>query len=124
MKRFLSRLDYAFQGALFALRTEIHMRIHAAASVIVFIMAALLGVTRLEWVILAGVCSLVLMAELINTAVENAVDLITGDPHPLAKAAKDTAAAAVLTAAVFAIAAGLLILGPPLCRMLGKVMGK
>lgn len=65
-------------------------------------------------------CIVVLSLELMNSAVETAIDLVSPDPHPLAGTTKDLAAAAVLTAAIGAVIVGLIVLGPPL---LAKVAG-
>lgn len=118
MRRFAARLRYAAQGIAYALRAELHMRVHAAAAVLVCLLAAVLRVSALEWAMLLGLCALVIAAELINTAVERTVDLATQERHPLAKAAKDTASAAVLAAVLFAAIAGAIIFIPHLWRVL------
>jgi len=118
MRRFAARLRYAAHGIAHACRTELHMRIHAGAATLVCLLAAALRVSALEWAMLLGLCALVITAELVNTAVERAVDLATEERHPLAKAAKDTAAGAVLAASLFAIAAGAIIFIPHLWRVL------
>jgi len=108
----------AWEGLTGALRYERHMRFHAAAAVAVVLLALWLDVSRQDWLWLllaiAGVCA----AELVNTAVERTVDRISTDVHPLAKTAKDSAAGAVLVMAIFAVAVGLIVLGPPLWRAL------
>jgi diacylglycerol kinase (ATP) len=63
-------------------------------------------------------CALVLSVELLNTALEAAVDLVSPEWHPLARAAKDAAAGAVLAASLGALLTGLAVLGPPLLRLL------
>jgi undecaprenol kinase len=118
MGRFAARVRYAAQGIAYAFRTELHMRIHAAAAAIVVLLAAVLGVSAIEWAILIAMSAMVIAAELINTAVERAVDLATNETHALAKAAKDTAAGAVLAAAVAAAVVGAIILIPYLWRVL------
>ncbi|WEK53046.1 MAG: diacylglycerol kinase family protein [Candidatus Cohnella colombiensis] len=96
-----------------AIRSERHMRFHLVATVVVVAVGLWLRVGRNDWLWLLGAIAAVWIAELINTAIERTVDLVTLEIHPLAKAAKDTAAGAVLVAALFAIAAGLIVLGPP-----------
>ncbi|WP_083436660.1 diacylglycerol kinase family protein [Paenibacillus sp. P22] len=82
-------------------------------------LASCLGLKRTEWALLLLVSALVLAAELINTAIERAVDLACGgELHPLAKLAKDTASGAVLVCAAAAAAVGIIIMGPPLWRLL------
>ena len=113
---FLESLKYASAGIYFMLRTQRNMRLHVVAGFSAFGLAVTLGLPRLQLAVLAVVCSLVVICEMFNTAVENAVDLATHRRHPLAKAAKDVAAAAVLAAALNAVLVGLLLMGPPLWR--------
>ena len=109
---------YAFEGWWYALRTQRNTWIHAAVSGVVLALAFWLGISPLEWAILILATMAVWMAEFANTALEAVVDLVSPDYHPLAKAAKDVAAAAVLVGALGAIIIGLLILGPPLWQRL------
>lgn len=104
-----------------AVRSQRHMKIHAAAAVIVCILGALLPLTRLEWAVLLLTMSVVISLEMVNTAIEHAVDLASPGIHPLAKAAKDVAAGAVLIAACCAVIIGLLILGPPLWHFITTI---
>ena len=94
------------------------MRIHVASVVAVHAAGLLFGLSGMEWSAIIIVQGMVLAAELLNTAVEHVVDLVSPQKHPLAKAAKDTAAAAVLLAAATAVAVGLIVFGPHLlpCR--------
>jgi len=109
---------FAFEGWWYALRTQRNAWIHAAVSAAVFALAFWLRLSRWEWAILLLATMGVWMAELFNTAVESVVDLTTPDYHPLAKVAKDVAAAAVLVGAIGAVLVGLLIMGPPLWQRL------
>ncbi|SFB35303.1 diacylglycerol kinase (ATP) [Cohnella sp. OV330] len=110
----LASFRQALLGIAHALRTEPHMRFHLAASAVVLIAAAWLGLPRGDWMWLLAACTAVLCAELVNTAVERAVDHASLQRSELAKAAKDTAAGAVLVASVFAASVGLIVLLPPL----------
>lgn len=114
---FFASLRFAGEGLYFMLRTQRNMRIHTVSGLIAFALALFLRLPRLELAAIAIVCSLVVICEMFNTAVENAVDLATHRRHPLAKAAKDVAAAAVLAAALNSLLVGLLLLGPPLWRL-------
>lgn len=109
---------YAFAGWWYVLRTQPNAWIHAAITTAVVLLALWLRISRLEWAVLVLTFLAVWMGEFINTAIEAVVDLTTPHPHPLAKAAKDVAAAAVLVGACGAVLIGLLILGPPLWRAL------
>ena len=116
-RRAISRLAsfrHAFAGWWYVLRSQRNAWIHAVASIAVFALALWLGLGRVEWSILLLTVALVWVAEFVNTSVEAVVDLLSPDIHPLAKVAKDVAAAAVLIAALAAVVIGLLILGPPL----------
>ena len=122
MRNFLQKrieaFGYAFQGWGYVLRTQRNAWIHALASVAVFILAAWLRLTRIEWAILVLCVALVWGAEMINTALETIVDLASPAQHPLAKIGKDVGAAAVLVSAFTSVVIGLLILGPPLLARL------
>jgi diacylglycerol kinase len=73
-----------------------------------------LRLSRQDWALLVLAMALVLVAELVNTALETVTDLKSPEYHPQARVVKDVGAAAVLTAAAASIVIGLLILGPPL----------
>lgn len=117
MMRFLCSVGLALSGIGFAIRTQRNMKIHCAIAVLVIAIGPWLSLSAVEWSIILLVIVLVIGLELINTAIEQAVDLVSPERHPLAKAAKDVAAGAVLVAVFGAIAVGLLILGPPLRRL-------
>ncbi len=105
---------HAFSGWWHVLRTQHNAWIHALATLIVIPLGLWLRIGLREWGLVAVVIGMVWMAELINTAVEAAVDLASPRLHPLARVAKDVMAGAVLLAAVTAVVVGLLVLGPPL----------
>jgi len=115
----LASFKYAAAGIYFMLRTQRNMRIHVVAGMGTFALAAYLGLPALELAVIAVTSSLVVICEMFNTAIENAVDLATHRKHPLAKAAKDVAAAAVLSAALNAVVVGVILLGPPLKLFFG-----
>ncbi|MED5020358.1 diacylglycerol kinase family protein [Paenibacillus chibensis] len=116
----LESFAYAAEGVRYALRTQRNMRIHAAAAVAVITAAALLHLSWGRWVVLLLAITLVMAMELMNTALEAVVDLASPEVHPLAKAAKDAAAGAVLLSAIFAVAAGCIIFFRPVMDLLGS----
>ncbi len=118
LRRRLLSFVYAFQGWWHVLRTQPNAWIHAAVSLVVFALAFWLHLSRIEWAILLLTTMVVWMAEFANTALEAVVDMAMPDYHPLAKTAKDVAAAAVLVGALGAVIIGLLIMGPPLWQRL------
>jgi diacylglycerol kinase (ATP) len=105
----LQSFNWAFEGVIHVLRTERNMRIHFALATAVLILAFSYGVTKLELMALLIAISFVLIAEMVNTAIEATIDLATTSFDPLAKMAKDIAAGAVLIAAVNAIVIGYLV---------------
>lgn len=119
MAKFIRSVGYALSGIWYAIQTQRHMRIHVTFAVLVCGLGAVLPISRIEWAVLLLTIAVVIAAEMVNTAVEQAVDIVSPNLHPLAKAAKDVAAGAVLTAAFMAVIIGLLILGPPLWHLLG-----
>lgn len=85
------------------------MKVHSGLAVIVVIAAAVFRLPLSSWMLLLLAITLVLTAELLNTAIEATIDLVSPEVHPLAKKAKDTAAGAVLLTAVFAVIAGIYV---------------
>ncbi|MBN1320665.1 MAG: diacylglycerol kinase [Thermoleophilia bacterium] len=106
----LQSFNNAFQGLVYAVRHQRNMRIHLAVGVIVLIVSILLNLSKLEFVAVLMAVTFVLGAELINSAVEAVVDLMTDEFDPRAKAAKDLAAGMVLVAAVNALAVAYLVI--------------
>jgi diacylglycerol kinase (ATP) len=99
----------AFEGIIHVLRTQRNLRIHFAVAVLVIVLALIVNVTKLELIALLLSISFVLIAEMLNTAIESAIDIATTSFDPMAKLAKDIAAGAVLIAAVNALAVGYLV---------------
>jgi len=110
---------HAFNGVWLGLRTERNLRIHFIAAGTIALLAYLLKVDYLGCLALTGAIGLVLTAEFINTSLEHLVDLASGRTyHVSAKAAKDTAAAAVLMASICACVIGLMVFGPKILALL------
>ena len=105
----IESFNYAFEGVIHVLRTQRNMRIHFATAAVVLVAAVAVGVGRLELMALLLAISFVLIAEMINTALEAGIDVATTSFDPLAKLAKDIAAGAVLIATVNAVAVGYLV---------------
>ena len=105
----LASFNYAFEGVIHVLRTQRNMRFHFAIAAGVLIAAIAVGVGKLELIALLIVISFVLIAEMINSALEAGIDVATTSFDPLAKLAKDIAAGAVLIATVNAVAVGYLV---------------
>ena len=118
---------HAYRGLLYAVRTQRNMRFHVVASAAVLVLSLFVGVNKLELAMLVLVIAAVLVTEILNTALEFTVDLVTREYHPLAKLAKDVSAGAVLVTSVAALAVGYLVLsddiGPFSLETLERVRG-
>lgn len=108
---FADSLRNAYRGLKYALHAERNLRFHFYAAAAVLTAAWLMQVTPLELAVLFLAITLVLVTELLNTALEKAVDLYVQQEHPLARIAKDVAAGAVLITVFNAVAIGLIIFG-------------
>jgi diacylglycerol kinase len=117
----LRSFGYAFEGIAYILRTQRNSRIELVIAIAAVVLAAWLGITAVEWAVLALTIAIVLALEWINTSLELAVSLASPERHPSAKAAKDVAAACVLLGAITSVVVGVLLLGPPLmARFAGR----
>jgi diacylglycerol kinase (ATP) len=110
--RWLKAANDAINGILHAARTQRHLQFHLAAAFAVLLFSFSVGVDKYEFALIALVILLVIVAEMVNSALEAAVDLAVQDYRELARKAKDVAAGAVLIAAVGALVIAYLILGP------------
>jgi diacylglycerol kinase len=116
----LRSFGVAFEGVSYLIRTQRSARIELVIGVAVVAVASWLGISTVEWAILALAIALVLALEALNTAIELAVTLASPERHPLAKAAKDVSAAMVLIAATGSVIVGLAILAPNLLGRIGR----
>lgn len=106
--------EHAYRGMISAVRTQRNMRFHVVAAVGVLLLSLLVGVSELELAVLVLTILVVFVTEMLNTAMEFVVDLVTSEYHPLAKLAKDVSAGAVLVSSVGAVLVGYLILADDL----------
>lgn len=102
-KSIMESFKYAIDGILDVFRTQRHMRFHFITMVLVLLVALLCSLSKRDILVLLFTISLVLIAEMFNTAIEAVVDMVVQSYHPLAKFAKDAAAGGVLIATVTAI---------------------
>lgn len=108
-KNHLDSFRFAVEGIVHVFRTQRHMRFHFYTVVLVLALGLLFRLNRIEMSILFLVVSGVLITEMVNTAVESVVDMVTQAYHPLAKLAKDIAAGAVLIASITAAVVGIIL---------------
>lgn len=114
---FFESVGFAIQGIKVAIRYNRNIRIHIIIAVIVVISTFLLGLNQFEKAIICMIILLVISAEMINTAIEEIVDLVTKDYREEAKFAKDVSAGMVLIVAVGSIAVGFLVFTPHILRL-------
>ncbi len=114
---------YAFEGIFAVIRKERNMKIHCCMMALVIAAGLFFQISAAEWCVCFVLFGLIMSLELVNTAVESVVDLVTEERHPLAKLAKDAAAGAVLIASIMAVAAGLIIFIPRGWQFLLGLMG-
>jgi diacylglycerol kinase (ATP) len=120
-KRSRDSFKYATEGILHCFRSQRHMQIHFAMLVLVLVSGLMLALDTMQMLLLLFCISLVIAMEMVNTAVETVVDMVTRTYHPLAKLSKDVAAGAVLVASANAVVAGTLILfGSGPIRKIGR----
>ena len=118
LQRTIRSFGYAGEGLAYLARTQPNFRVHLLATIAVIGTAVGIGATAIEIGVLVLAIGLVLLGEAFNTAIEALVDLTSPVVHPLAKVAKDVAAAGVLLAAGAAAIAGVAVLGPRLYGLL------
>lgn len=109
VKKTLESFNNAITGIIDTVRTERNMKIHLIAAVGILIVSFFFDISKFEFLILAVTITMVIAAELINTAIEATIDMTTNYYHPLAKVAKNAAAGAVLVTAISAVLVGYVI---------------
>jgi diacylglycerol kinase (ATP) len=119
----LRSFNHAFQGLVHAVRYQRNMRIHIAVAFFVLLASLFFDLSRLELVMVIITISMVFMAELLNSAVEAVVDIITDQFDPRARIAKDVAAGAVLVAAINALVVAYLVFADKFSRFSLDLLG-
>lgn len=118
LSRFFKSFGYAIDGVKTLFRTQANARIHLLAAVLVISAGLFFGLSSTEWCVLILMIALVISLEGVNTAIEFLTDLASPEIHPLAKAAKDVAAGAVLLSTMAAVLIGCIIFIPKVCEFL------
>lgn len=106
---FIRSFGYAIEGFRTAVATERNIKVQLLVGVLAVVAGVVLRIDALSWVLVLLCIGLVLFAELVNTSIEAIVDLATQDLHPLAKRAKDIAAASVFTLSITAAVVGTIV---------------
>ena len=118
--KFVQGFRFAIEGLAYAVRSQCNIQVHLGIAAFALILALILHLPRLELAIIILTITLVLSAELFNTALETVVDLVSPEFHPLAKITKDVSAAAVLVCAIGAAIIGVLIYGSAFLEILAR----
>ena len=124
VRKLIDSFNYAIDGIIYALRTQRNMRIHFIVALIILSACFVYDISKIEFIILAITITMVIAAELVNTAIESAIDLSTNYYHPLAKVAKNTAAGAVLITAINAVLVGYIIFWDELTNITFRIMDR
>lgn len=115
--RFFRSFKFSIEGLEYAFKYEQNILVHLLATIVVVLLGFYVNLSFNEWIFIIILIGLVVATELVNTAIEAVVDLACTEVHPLAKIAKDTAAASVLVFALTAIFSGLFIFIPKLFEL-------
>ena len=117
LKKFFNSFTYPIKGLKYAYRNEQNLAFDVGMALLVIIFSFIFKLDACEWAVVMITIGLVLSMELVNTAIEAVVDLVTEEYHPLAKVAKDTSAAAVFVIAIAAAIVGLIIFLPKIIAL-------
>lgn len=117
-RTFIESFRYAFEGVRTAFQEERNMRSHVFSTIIVIILSYFLSLSLNEWLWILFACFAIIVMEILNTVVENIIDFVSPNYHPLAKKVKDMAAAAVLFTSFFSMITGGIILVPKVLEVL------
>lgn len=115
--RFFNSIKYSIEGLYYAYRYEQSLWLHGLVSILAVIMGFIFKISLSEWAIIFIALGAILALELINTAIEAAVDLTTNEIHPLAKIAKDCGSAASFVMSIVSIVISLFVFGPYLVEL-------
>lgn len=116
MKRLIKSFDYAIQGIKLVVRTEANMKIHIGVAIFVVVLGFLFRISHVEWLACVLCIGLVFSAEIMNTAIETLVDMISPEKNAIAGKIKDMAAGSVLIAALMSIVVGVIIFIPKILQ--------
>jgi diacylglycerol kinase (ATP) len=124
VKKLVDSFNYAIEGIIYSIRTQRNMKIHMLAAIVVLSSTFFYDLSKIELLIITITITLVIVAEMINTAVECAIDATTNFYHPLVKIAKNVAAGAVLVTAINSALVGYVIFWDRLAPFNRTVLSK
>lgn len=120
--RFLNSIKNSWDGYVYAYTNEQSLTIHAILAILVIFSGFYFHASRTQWTVIVLVMTIVVIAELLNTAIEAVVDLVTEEYHPLAKIAKDCASAAVFTSSILAAGLYIYVFLPQIIKLFWEIM--
>ena len=115
--RFFKSIKYSLDGLYYSYRYEQSLWLHGLVTILAIIMGFIFKISLSEWAIIFIALGAILALELINTAIEAAVDLTTTEIHPLAKIAKDCGSAASFVMSIVSIVISMFVFGPYLMKL-------
>ncbi|WP_101772731.1 diacylglycerol kinase [Peptostreptococcus faecalis] len=118
----IKSVNAAIEGLMYTFKSERNMKLHYLASFVVLIVSLFFNFSKIEFVLLLGAITLVVITEMINTAIEKTVDLVTSEYHELAKIAKDVAAGSVLVSAMYAVVVAYILFYKNLTDVTGELV--
>lgn len=117
-KNFLEALKNSLNGLFYSVKTQKNLKIQLIIAILVIIISVVLKISKIEMIFICISVCFVIFAEVVNTAVEKTVDLITQKYNENAKIAKDVAAGAVIISAINSIIVGLIIFGDKIINVI------
>ena len=118
-RTFKCSVKNCLDGISYVTKSEKNFKREIALGIIALILSYILKIDKIEFIIVLTMICLVLTAEIINTAVERTVDLVTKEYHELARIAKDVSAGSVLVTSIFSLIIGIIIFIPKIITLLG-----
>ena len=118
LERYIKSFFHAIDGIIYCIKNEHNMIIILIATIFAVILGLIFKISEFEWLFIITICGLIASCEVINSAIEATVDLITTEIHPLAKIAKDTASSATLLLCIVALLGAIIIFIPKIGGLL------
>lgn len=118
-RTFKGSVKNCLDGISYVTKSEKNFKREIALGIIALILSYILKIDKIEFIIILTMICLVLTTEIINTAIERTVDLVTKEYHELARIAKDVSAGSVLVTSIFSLIIGIIIFIPKIITLLG-----
>ncbi|MEI8202344.1 MAG: diacylglycerol kinase family protein [Bacteroidota bacterium] len=122
MKKFLKGFGFAFNGLKVFFKTQLNGRVHLFIAFIVIVLGFILGISRMEWVLVILTMGMVIITEMLNTGIEFVCNFISKEYHSEIKTIKDISAGAVLISAIIAVTVGFIIFIPYLLELIQNIL--